>query len=412
MFISKLEIDGFRNLKNLSWAPSSGLNFISGENGQGKTSILEAIGFASNLKSFRSVKTADLLGYGLQSAAVGLELSIPSDLSTDLSTFPRHHLAVSLLASSEGRVGKKLFFNQKPVHQVSQFLMRRFGDWEIAFHCVSFDPVSHELVHGDPEVRREALDRMSWAFDRSRLEVTKNFSALLSQRNALLKQAQEGHWDSSLFESFTERWVQSSALIMQSRLRVLKDLIPIFRERAKDVAPSQRDLSFGYVSSWVSQKTAENIREFLHEKPGLETSISLEIFERDLRSSLQLREAVERSVGHTILGPQRDDWQICLDGKPIRNCGSQGEIRTSLLALKLAEIEIFRRYTGHQPVFLLDDFSSELDRKRRDYLMEYLKGAGLQVFVTTTEEAVEAAHPVLIENGCLIPQEKKIQSRI
>ena len=100
-----------------------------------------------------------------------------------------------------------------------------------------------------------------------------------------------------------------------------------------------------------------------------------------------------------MIGPHRDDWQFTLRGNSLSNHGSQGEIRSVLLALKLSEVEQFRETCGHLPLFLLDDFSSELDELRRSYLLNFLESSGLQVFITTTDPKISGGRTFEIANG-------------
>jgi DNA replication and repair protein RecF len=114
---------------------------------------------------------------------------------------------------------------------------------------------------------------------------------------------------------------------------------------------------------------------------------SLELLEQVFWSKVSALEAAERKTGHSLVGPHRDDWAFFLGNQTLKGHGSQGEVRSALLALKLSEIELFRNRTGHRPLFLLDDFSSELDRERRSFLLKYLTETDLQTFVTTTEDS-------------------------
>jgi len=129
---------------------------------------------------------------------------------------------------------------------------------------------------------------------------------------------------------------------------------------------------------------------------------SLNLLERFFWNKLNLLEAAELRSGHSLVGPHRDDWAFYLGSQALRGHGSQGEVRSALLALKLCEIDLFRIETGHRPLFLLDDFSSELDRERRAFLLRFLSESDLQTFVTTTEDPAFLGKKFRVSRGSLI----------
>ena len=119
------------------------------------------------------------------------------------------------------------------------------------------------------------------------------------------------------------------------------------------------------------------------------------------RNKFTSLEQLERIRGTTLLGPHRDDWSFFLESQPLKILGSQGEVRSALLALKLVEIRLFQEQTKTNPILLLDDFSSELDRKRRSFLLKFLESTDLQVFVTSTEAVEDLGKRFWVVNGSL-----------
>jgi DNA replication and repair protein RecF len=126
---------------------------------------------------------------------------------------------------------------------------------------------------------------------------------------------------------------------------------------------------------------------------------SLELIEQFFWAKISAFEAIERKMGYSLVGPHRDDWTFFMGDQLLKGHGSQGEVRSTLLALKLSEIALFRKETGHRPIFLLDDFSSELDEKRRSFLLEFLLETDLQTFVTTTEDSFSKGKRFWLCNG-------------
>jgi len=128
---------------------------------------------------------------------------------------------------------------------------------------------------------------------------------------------------------------------------------------------------------------------------------SLELLEQAFWTRLSSLEDTEMRVRNSLVGPHRDDWTFFLGDPVLKGHGSQGEVRSALLALKLSEIELFRERTGHRPLLLLDDFSSELDRERRMFLLSFLSRTDLQVFVTSTEESISIGRRFWVSKGTL-----------
>jgi recombinational DNA repair ATPase RecF len=170
------------------------------------------------------------------------------------------------------------------------------------------------------------------------------------------------------------------------------------------IAPTQAELRLVYLSNWTP------ILENLSYKNNNLNSVhftgqghlpSLELLEQAFWTQTKILESAEQKAGHSLVGPHRDDWCFLLGGQALKGHGSQGEVRSALLALKLAEIILFRKKTGHRPIFLLDDFSSELDRDRRWFLLDYLRETDLQTFVTTTEDSTYVGKRYWVNQGTI-----------
>jgi DNA replication and repair protein RecF len=189
---------------------------------------------------------------------------------------------------------------------------------------------------------------------------------------------------------FTEPLVQYGAVLTLKRLQWVEKLAQILNNTSRTIAPRQPFLRLIYTSNWVAPIEGfcipnENLGP-VH-LAGLAPLPSLEILEQAFWKKLSTVEGAEWRSGHTLAGPHRDDWSFFYGDQALKGHGSQGEVRSALLALKLCEIELFRSATGHRPLFLLDDFSSELDKERREFLLRFLLESDLQVFVSTTEES-------------------------
>jgi len=176
-------------------------------------------------------------------------------------------------------------------------------------------------------------------------------------------------------------------------------------ETARRIAPTQPDLSAFYVSSWVPEIPNLSISnkglDGAH-FAGQDPLPSIELLEQAFWTRLSVLEEAELRSRSSLVGPHRDDWTFFLGRQFLKGHGSQGEVRSALLALKLSEIELFQKRTGHRPLLLLDDFSSELDRERRAFLLSFLMETSLQVFVTTTEAQFQTSGKRFrVSQGCL-----------
>jgi recombinational DNA repair ATPase RecF len=207
-----------------------------------------------------------------------------------------------------------------------------------------------------------------------------------------------------LLAGFTEPLAQCAAIIARKRLEWIERAALILNETAQKLAPGQPFLRLIYASNWVPKTDGLSL-PIQDLGPGLFSGQgplpSLELLEQAFWKTLSTLELAELRSRHSLVGTHRDDWAFYLGEQTLKGHGSQGEVRSALLALKIAEIELFRKATGHRPLFLLDDFSSELDRERRSYLLRFLTETDLQVFVTTTEDSVWMGKRFRVSNGSL-----------
>lgn len=399
MKIESLALRNFRNIETCSFQPSPHINFIVGKNGQGKTSILEALSYLSTLRSFRGAKSEEVLQWGKTFAEVTAKIS--TEGLDNQKEFQSELKNTFTLISQSNRVVKTAFINGKSFRRSTQYLSARFGNTEIGFHSIVFNPSDHDLVKGEPALRRAYLDRVLSAEDAEYLEILQRYQRILDQRNALLRSIEDfspGFKDYLI--GFNKPLVELGAQITLKRLEWLKRARKILNHFAEKIAPGKDLLKAFYVSSWVREiedLSIENNKLSTVHFTGQVALPSLELLEQSFSQKLSKNEALELRTRSTSVGPHRDDWTFVI-GVPesgeltqnqiriLKGHGSQGEIRTALLALKLSEITLFRETTGHRPLLLLDDFSSELDSDRRAFLLKYLLETDLQVFITTTEE--------------------------
>lgn len=366
MFCNHIELENFRNIGKAEVDFSDGVNVLLGDNAQGKTNLLEAIYIASVGKSFRATREAELLLFGSDYAKLSLEF-------TDTR---RQKIDIRMAAGRR----KQIEINQNKVTKLSDMVGR--------FRCVLFCPEHLSLIKGAPAERRAFMDEAISQLRPMYTVALLKYEKILKQRNTLLKNA---HEDRFTFDSTIGYW--SEALAHEAAI------ISRFRESYAKQMESFMQECF----SQMSEKTGK-----CDEVPTLvyKGSSEQESYD-DLNATKEkylalLSMNVEREIyaGTTLYGIHKDDLDICLGGKSARLYASQGQQRSLALALKLAEGEISRKETGEYPVFLLDDVLSELDFKRRSYLIEEIKGK--QVIMTTCEirdEVYDGANIIHVKDG-------------
>lgn len=393
MLVREIRLKNFRNITDLRFQPEPGLNFILGENGQGKTSILEGLSYLSSLRSFRGAKNDDVIRFGETWAEATAVVGNSPDWSSELKI---------AFARAGERVLRTAFIDGKPIRSSTQYLSSRFGTVEIGFHSIVFNPSDHDLVRGEPAVRRAYLDRTLSAENPEYLKTLSRYAQVLEQRNALLKN--EARPSEAILEGFTAPLVEAGARLVRARVDWLARLRLLVDETLLKIVPEALPLRAFYLSAWIRKNEGISIPSLAFD-PGrfpLQNRLpELEFFEAEFREALSVKREAEWRAGVTLAGPHRDDLALFYGAQPLRGHGSQGETRSALIALKLCEIDLFRSSTGHRPILLLDDFSSELDRRRREFLLRALFEGDLQVFITSTEEPPFSGKIFRVKRGAL-----------
>ena len=260
---------------------------------------------------------------------------------------------LSLELSPKGKKGR---IDGKPPAQLRSYFDN--------IRAVLFAPEDTEIVRGGPDLRRAFLDRAAFTASASFLDIAWQFRRLLDQRSALLRAFPVDPIQLGIFD---EHLARAGAQLVQRRRRILEELVAPFTELHERIS-GHGQATLRYRSSLPDSQDLDEL-----------SAAYLELLEKHRSSEIE--------QGRNLVGAQRDDLDIRLDGKSARSFASQGQTRSLVLALKLAEL-LAARTRGAQPLFLLDDLSSELDRFRRGRLVELLAELDLQVFVTTTDPSV------------------------
>ena len=394
MKLKTLELRNFRNIEHALAEFDPQINFFVGKNGQGKTSILEAVGYLLTLRSFRGASVDEMV-HERHPAALAV------------AQFEEADWQAQVQVSLDKSLGRSIQVNGKPVKSSQGYLRQRFGQAEIGFHAVVFNPGDHALIQGEPGLRRSYLDRVLAAQDPGYAALASRHQKALTQRNALLRMIQENNSPAlkSQLHDFTATWIPLAARLAFSRLGWLLEAQKSVNSTQNSIAHKPIHLGLYYTSSWVPEieglcRNNKGLRDPNFSGQGGLPSI--ELLERALNNRMAQMHAAELASGTTLVGPNRDDWFMELGTQNLKGHGSQGEVRTALLALKWTELELFRKHSGHRPLLLVDDFSSELDEERRKFLLKFLEQTDLQVLVTTTEERMVFGKLFQVESGRIL----------
>jgi DNA replication and repair protein RecF len=334
MHVLRLDITSLRRFELVSMAPGPGLNLLTGHNGAGKTSVLEALHLMAYGRSFRGRVRDGLVRQGAPALEVFVEWQ---DASSRVHRAGLRH---------GGQVWEGRLDGANVTH---------LGELCAAFAVVSFEPGSHALVTGGSEARRRLLDWGLFHVEPAFLQLWRRYARALKQRNALLK----AHAAARELDVWDYELVESGEPLTRHRRHYLGQWLPRFEAAAASLLPAGGPATLAFVPGW---------RE-----------------ELPLADALLLARERDRAMGHTSVGPHRADWRVDYRDLPGREALSRGQAKLTALALLLSQAEQHAALRGDWPVMALDDLASELDRSHQRRVLEWLVASGAQIFVTGTE---------------------------
>jgi len=362
MRVDRAELRDFRNYARAEIPLSQSLTVVSGPNGAGKTNLLEAIYFGCTARSPRTTNERELVRRGADVARVTLDTS---------GADGGHRVEVGFTPGEP----KRIRVDGRSVDSLATAEERPL--------VAVFLPERLELVKGAPAGRRAHLDRLVAALWPGRAETRSAYSRALAQRNALLGRIKAGLAGRSGLDPWDSELARLGVALMADRSQAVDGL---------------RDPFAGHAEALGLPGPAE-----IRYRPRSASSDAA-----GLAAELAERREADLSRGFTAHGPHRDDVQLLLEDIPLRAYGSQGQQRTALLALLFAERDLLRSLRGREPLMLLDDVMSELDRPRRELLAGLLRERGQALVTTTDPEHVPGAgdgEDALVEvaDGALVP---------
>lgn len=368
MILKNLKLKNFRNYDNLDISLSPKTTIIYGDNGQGKTNLLESVYVLAFTKSHRSFIDKNLIKSNKESAVI--KGTILNDISYNLE-----------IILSKNKKEVKIDNNSVP----------KLADYIEKMNIIIFYSDDLELIKGSPSERRKYLNLELSQISPNYYNTINDYNKLLKIRNDYLKQISSGEEiDQNYFKVLTDYIVEKSIFIYQMRHKYIERLNKICPDIFKEIT-GKEDFNIVYKPSIdLEDLSKDNIRKNL-----------IEAFNNNIDREIKIKS--------TLYGPHHDDFEFHLKGENLKNYGSQGQQRIAVLSLKLSEIKILKDYKKTSPIILLDDVFSELDNDKKNNLLKFIDN-DMQVVITTTDlynidqKIIDKAKLIEISGGKIIKE--------
>lgn len=352
MKIDLLTLYNYRNYNNLNLKLSSNINIFTGFNAQGKTNIIEAIYFSSLGISHRTRTEGDLILWGKDEASINVKFS-----KRDINSI------LKIILKKNKR--KELNFNGEIIKQ---------KDLPGLLTMILFSPEDLMLIKGPPLQRRRFLDIELSQISLLYYNQLVQYNKILLQRNNLLKKIKENNKLINMLDMWDEQLAKSAAFIVDKRLKNVDKLNKLAQ----------------YTHAYISGDKERLEIKYNMCKNNINLSVDIkynQLYDWYINNLKKYRKN-DIFKGSTSIGPHRDDIYFFINDIDLKSFGSQGQQRSAVLSLKLAELELLKNETGEYPVLLLDDVMSELDNNRRNSLLEFLQKKNIQTLITATDKSL------------------------
>lgn len=340
MHIKNLILKDFRNYKKLNINFDKGLNILYGDNAQGKTNILESLYLCANGKSHRTNYEKELINWDENESQIQIKF---------------------IKKEREERVNIYLRKNNKKGIAINGLVAKKSSDLIGFTNLVMFSPEDLRLIKGGPNLRRKYLDREISQINKIYLDNLTKYNKVINQRNKLLK-TKNVNKKKEMLDLWDKQLVKYGIKIIQIREKYLTSIKIIIKEIYEEISGNKKELKVFY---------KKNVKE--------------KEYEKKLKSNLKK----DIKIGYTSVGPHLDDIIFKIGDIDIRKYGSQGQQRTLALAIKLAEIKFIKKELDVNPILLLDDVFSELDKNRQEYLVKYIKNIQTILSCTGVEDVIK-----------------------
>jgi DNA replication and repair protein RecF len=344
VYLQRLHLRHFRNYREQEINFSAPKTILLGNNAQGKSNLLEAVELLATLKSHRVNHDRDLVLDGETESKITAQLIRTHGISD-----------LSLTLRTKGR----------RIANLNQENLKRQMDFLGVLNAVEFSSLDLDLVRGNPEKRRQWLDSLLLQIEPVYSHILQEYNRVLKQRNSLLKQAEHRALAPGELELWNQQLIATGTRVIRRRARIIERLAPIAQTWHYNISNHIEKLEIIY---------APNVGKTENQPATIQQAFL---------DRLNLRQAAEQALGNTLVGPHRDEIELTIDRTPAKAYGSQGQQRTLVLSLKLAELELIEQIVGEPPLLLLDDVLAELDLTRQNQLLKVIEDR-FQTLITTT----------------------------
>ena len=365
MILKSIKLINFRNYQNLEMEFSPEINFITGQNGSGKTNILEAVSIISNLKSFRNILDKDMIRWNNNSYYCSGEITGSEQARFEVG-----------FSNENFKIKKKLKIDGNEIKKVSDYYGKLI--------TVAFIPSDINIISGPPEIRRRYFDSVISKLYPEYIDDLNRLRQILNARNILLKKIKAGLTDLKQIDVWNRMFADKSYSIIKKRIEFINIFNSIFYNIYKNISGEIESPLITYNSTLNYISHEEIFNDILNNQ------------RRDIRR------------GSTGIGPQRDDYLFCNSpGFNFMNYASQGQKRTAVISLKISEFEIIKKIREKKSIILVDDIFSELDEKRRNNMIEILIKEGQLIFTMVDNNRLRVSEnyktkSFLVNNGYVI----------
>jgi DNA replication and repair protein RecF len=341
MYLQNLKLANFKNIEDAVFLFSEKINCFIGLNGAGKTNILDAIYYLSFCKSYFNPIDSSNITHSLPFFAIHGDYIKNGDRDNKIACIQKRNFK------------KQFRLNDKEYDRLSDHIG--------LFPLVMISPYDRDLINEGSDMRRKFIDTVISQFDKTYLSDLINYNRALLQRNTLLKIfADKNYFDNSSIEIWNEQLFTCGTRIFDKRKIFLKDFIPLFQRYFEFVSGGREQVSISYDS---------------------------QLLDRGLDELLVVALDKDRAVRYTTVGTHKDDLNMLINGHPVKKFGSQGQQKSYIIAIKLAQFEFTKDKTGIKPVLLLDDIFDKLDEERVKQIIELVGDDNFgQVFITDTQK--------------------------
>ena len=359
MEILEINYINFRNLIDGSVKFFPKLNLFFGKNGQGKTSLLEAVYFNATGKSFRTSKANEMMKYGVKRTGVYIVY--------------RDNIGEKTLTVKFNDNKKEYCYNNKKVP---------YDEFYGKLNVVTYIPEDIVLITGSPSIRRTFFDGEIAQTNSEYFQDLKNYNKLLKIRNKYLKEERTKDTEYLVYE---DEFIKYGAKVIEKRLEYVQKISIILNLNYRKLFDNKKEFSLSY------ECHLGNIKK-----------LSLKEIEKLLREKIKKNFSQEKRYGFSLCGPQKDDFLFILNGHEAKSTASQGEKKSIIFSLKLSEIDMVIREKKENPVLIIDDISSYFDSNRKESILNYLEKRNIQVLVSSTGDLGIDSNDFYVEGGEIV----------